>query len=100
MEINSPKASILLCRLGVSIVPGAMALERIPVPTKSAAIDFVKNSEKEGVWAAIGDLKDTAAIIAGKEGTVVKDDVKDGVVWRPGRTGPKRKESRDPPARA
>jgi len=74
--------------------PGSMG------PKIAAAIDFVKNSEKEGVWAAIGDLKDTAAIIAGKEGTVVKDDVKDGVVWRAGRTGPKRKESRDPPARA
>ena len=72
--------------------PGSMG------PKIQAAIDFVRNSKKPGVWAAIGDLKDTPKIVTGEEGTVVKDDVKDGVVWRSGRHGPTRKrESKDPP---
>ena len=71
--------------------PGSMG------PKIQAAIDFVKNSKKSGVFAAIGDLKDTEKIIKGEEGTVVKMNVKDGVQWRAGRTGPPRKESRSPP---
>lgn len=71
--------------------PGSMG------PKIQAAVDFVKNSKKPGVWAAIGDLKDTAKIVKGEEGTVVKMNVKDGVQWRAGRTGPKRKETKDPP---
>jgi len=74
--------------------PGSMG------PKVNSAIDFVEQSKKSGVWAAIGDLKDAAAIVEGKEGTYIKEDVKDGVVWRPGRAGPPRKESHDPPARA
>lgn len=74
--------------------PGSMG------PKVNAAIDFVEQSKKKGVWAAIGDLKDAAAIVAGTEGTFIKEDVKEGVVWRAGRMGPKKKESRDPPARA
>lgn len=74
--------------------PGSMG------PKIKAAIDFVKDSKKTGVWAAIGDLKDTAEIVAGTEGTVVKENVKDGVQWRAGKHGPDRKESKDPPARA
>jgi len=74
--------------------PGSMG------PKVNAAIDFVEQSKKSGVWAAIGDLKDAAAIVAGKEGTFVKEDVKDGVIWRAGRSGPVKKESKEPPARA
>lgn len=74
--------------------PGSMG------PKIKAAIDFVEGSSKPGVFAAIGDLKDTAKIVLGEEGTVVKMDVKDGVQWRSGRSGPERKESKDPPARA
>jgi carbamate kinase len=74
--------------------PGSMG------PKIKAAVDFVKNSKKPGVWAAIGDLNDIAKIVAGEEGTVVKDHVKDGVQWRSGKSGPVRKESRDPPSRA
>lgn len=71
--------------------PGSMG------PKIKAAIDFVRQSKKKGVWAAIGDLKDTPRILNGEEGTVVRDDVKEGVQWRAGKHGPKRKESRDPP---
>lgn len=71
--------------------PGSMG------PKIQAAIDFVKNSKNPNAWAAIGDLKDTAKIVAGEEGTVVKMEVKDGVQWRAGRHGPPRKETKDPP---
>lgn len=72
--------------------PGSMG------PKIQAAIDFVEGSDKPGVWAAIGDLKDAAAIIKGEEGTVVKEDVATGVVWRPTKGGPKiKRESKDPP---
>lgn len=74
--------------------PGSMG------PKVQAAMDFVEKSKKKGVWSAIGDLKDAAAIVAGTEGTYIKEDVKDGVMWRAGRSGPPRKESHDPPARA
>ncbi|CAJ1934208.1 unnamed protein product [Cylindrotheca closterium] len=76
--------------------PGSMG------PKVQAAIDFVEKSKKSGVWSAIGDLKDAAAIVEGKEGTYIKEDVKEGggVIWRSGRSGPPRKESHDPPARA
>jgi carbamate kinase len=56
--------------------PGSMG------PKIQAAIDFVTNSKKEGVWAAIGDLKDAAKIFSNEEGTVVREDVEEGVVWR------------------
>jgi hypothetical protein len=69
-------------------------------PKVQAAIDFVEGSRKPGAWAAIGDLKDAAAIVAGTEGTYIKKDVKEGVVWRAGRTGPPKKESRSAPDRA
>ena len=72
--------------------PGSMG------PKIQAAIDFVENSKNPNAWAAIGDLKDAAAIVEGKEGTLVKNDVEQGVVWREGRSGPtKKKESKDPP---
>eukprot|EP00980_Cylindrotheca_fusiformis_P007814 scaffold1669_cov129-Cylindrotheca_fusiformis.AAC.25 len=74
--------------------PGSMG------PKVTAAIDFVEGSKKPGAWAAIGDLKDAAAIVEGLEGTYIKKDVKDGVIWRAGRAGPPKKESQDPPARA
>lgn len=72
--------------------PGSMG------PKIQAAIDFVENSKKQGVWAAIGDLKDAAKILEGVEGTVVRQDIEHGVVWRAGKAGPKRKETKDPPA--
>ena len=34
------------------------------------------------MFAAIGDLKDAAKILSNEEGTIVKMDVKDSVVWR------------------
>lgn len=74
--------------------PGSMG------PKVNAAIDFVEQSKKSDVWAAIGDLKDAAAIVAGKEGTFIKESVMDGVIWRTGRSGPPKKESKEPPARA
>ena len=52
-------------------------------PKVTAAIDFVVNSKKPGVWAAIGDLKDASKIFSNEEGTLVTADVKgEGVVWR------------------
>jgi carbamate kinase len=71
--------------------PGSMG------PKIQAAIDFVEGSKKPGVWAAIGDLKDAAAIVKGLEGTIVKEDVKEGVKWREGKLGPKQKLTKDPP---
>jgi carbamate kinase len=71
--------------------PGSMG------PKVKALIDFVKGSKKENVWAAVGDLRDAAKIVAGDEGTFIRNTVKDGVQWRPGKTGPPRKESKSPP---
>jgi hypothetical protein len=62
-----------------------------------ALIDFVEKSNKPGAWAAVGDLKDCAKIVAGEEGTFIRRDVKNGVKWRTGKKGPPRKESKDPP---
>jgi carbamate kinase len=56
--------------------PGSMG------PKIQAAIDFVHNSKVEGAWAAIGDLKDASKIFSNEEGTLVKEDVEEGVVWR------------------
>ena len=56
--------------------PGSMG------PKIQAAIDFVSNSKVDGAWAAIGDLKDAAKIFSNEEGTVVREDVEEGVVWR------------------
>lgn len=56
--------------------PGSMG------PKIQAAIDFVQNSKKKGTWAAIGDLRDAAKIFDNEEGTIVKEDVEEGVVWR------------------
>mmetsp|Transcript_25959 Transcript_25959/g.36581 ORF Transcript_25959/g.36581 Transcript_25959/m.36581 type:complete len:365 (+) Transcript_25959:126-1220(+) len=55
--------------------PGSMG------PKIEAAIEFVEKS-KSGAWAAIGDLKDCEKIIVHEEGTLIKEDVKDGVIWR------------------
>jgi len=56
--------------------PGSMG------PKIQAAIDFVTNSKKPGAWAAIGDLKDAGKMFSNEEGTIVKEDVEEGVVWR------------------
>lgn len=51
-------------------------------PKIQAAIDFVQGSkEPSKVWAAIGDLKDAAKILLNEEGTIIKEDVPDSVVW-------------------
>lgn len=71
--------------------PGSMG------PKVNALIDFVERSSKPGVWAAVGDLKDVAKIVNGEEGTFIKNEVEGGVQWRAGRSGPARKESKDPP---
>jgi len=59
--------------------PGSMG------PKVEAAINFVKMSAAAGkpdAWAAIGDLRDAEGIVAGTEGTLIKDTCQDGVVWR------------------
>jgi len=56
--------------------PGSMG------PKIQAAIDFVQGSERPGAWAAIGDLRDAAKIFDNEEGTIVREDVEEGVVWR------------------
>jgi carbamate kinase len=56
--------------------PGSMG------PKIQAAIDFVTQSNKPGAWAAIGDLRDASKIFSNEEGTLVKEDVEEGVVWR------------------
>jgi len=57
--------------------PGSMG------PKIEAAIGFVQNSSKKGVFAAIGDLKDAADIMSNREGTIIKEDnVENSVVWR------------------
>ena len=109
MTIRTFAALLPICLLGacsapsettspttLSAGPGSMG------PKIQAAIDFVTNSKNPNAWAAIGDLKDAADILEFKEGTVVANKVScgSGVVWRQGREGPKRKESKDPPARA
>jgi carbamate kinase len=74
--------------------PGSMG------PKIQAAIDFVENSNKEGAWAAIGDLKDAAKIFSNEEGTIVREDVEEGVVWRVPKEGDRvkkeKKESKEP----
>lgn len=71
--------------------PGSMG------PKVNALIDFVERSNKPGVWAAVGDLKDAAKIVTGEEGTFIRNKVDNGVQWRQGKSGPPRKESKDPP---
>ena len=72
--------------------PGSMG------PKIQAAIDFVQNSKKDGVWAAIGDLKDASKIFSNEEGTLVSDDVEEGVVWREGKVSASSgtKQSKEP----
>ena len=56
--------------------PGSMG------PKIQAAIDFVHNSkDPKKVYAAIGDLKDAAKILSNEEGTIIKEEVKDSVIW-------------------
>lgn len=71
--------------------PGSMG------PKVNALIDFVEGSKKKGVWAAVGDLNDAAKIVTGEEGTFIMEDVPEAVKWRAGKSGPARKESKDPP---
>lgn len=71
--------------------PGSMG------PKVNALIEFVEQSNKPGVWAAVGDLKDASKIVTGDEGTFIKDKVENGVQWREGKSGPARKESKSPP---
>ena len=71
--------------------PGSMG------PKVKALIEFVEQSNNPGAWAAVGDLKDIAKIVRGEEGTFIKASVEGGVQWRKGKSGPPRKESKDPP---
>ena len=73
--------------------PGSMG------PKIQAAIDFVQNSKVEGAWAAIGDLRDANKIMSGEEGTLVREDVDEGVIWRAGKGAPAgsaTKQSKEP----
>lgn len=72
--------------------PGSMG------PKIQAAIDFVQNSKKDGAWAAIGDLKDASKIFSNEEGTLVSEDVEEGVVWREGKVSASSsaKQSKEP----
>lgn len=74
MKLASPEY-LLGTKAGKNF-PGSMG------PKIQAAIDFVTNSKKEGAWAAIGDLRDASKIFSNEEGTLVKVDVEEGVVWR------------------
>lgn len=70
-------------------------------PKIQAAIDFVHNSEDpKKVYAAIGDLKDAAKILENKEGTIIREEVPDSVMWYD-RSEPEEftppKQSQDPP---
>ena len=56
--------------------PGSMG------PKIEAAIAFCENSSKTGAYAIIGDLKDAAKLLSNEEGTIIKEGVKDGVIWR------------------
>ena len=58
--------------------PGSMG------PKIEAALKFVEESANPHAWAAIGDLKDAAKIIANEEGTLIKRklDTNESVVWR------------------
>ena len=57
--------------------PGSMG------PKIEAAINFVEQSKHpDKVWARIGDLKDAEKIMLGEEGTTIKRDAKDNVIWR------------------
>jgi carbamate kinase len=92
-EMQEASPEYLLGTKAGAEFPGSMG------PKIQAAIDFVERSKNPNAWAAIGDLKDAAKILTGEEGTCVKHDVPQGVVWRAGKTGPtKRRESKDPPA--
>jgi carbamate kinase len=71
--------------------PGSMG------PKIEAAISFVQNAKSPNAWAAIGDLKDAAKIFDNQEGTIIRNDVEGGVVWREMAQQPvKRKESKEP----
>lgn len=74
MKLASPEY-LLGTKAGKNF-PGSMG------PKIQAAIDFVTHSKKAGAWAAIGDLRDASKIFTNEEGTLVKMDVEEGVVWR------------------
>lgn len=51
-------------------------------PKIQAAIDFVQGSkDPKQVYAAIGDLKDAAKLLSNEEGTIIKEEVPDSVIW-------------------
>ena len=51
-------------------------------PKIQAAIDFVMQSNKEDVWAAIGDLRDASKIFGNEEGGLIrKFSHSNRVVW-------------------
>jgi len=74
MKLASPEY-LLGTKAGKNF-PGSMG------PKIQAAIDFVHNSKSDSAWAAIGDLRDAGKIFCNEAGTLVKEDVEEGVVWR------------------
>jgi carbamate kinase len=75
MKLASPE--YLLGTKAGKAFPGSMG------PKIQAAIDFVMNSNKDGAWAAIGDLRDASKIFGNEEGTLIKKfSHSNGVVWR------------------
>lgn len=56
--------------------PGSMG------PKIQAVINFVQRSARDDVYAIIGDLKDTEAIISFNAGTIIKKNVEGSVKWR------------------
>ena len=69
-------------------------------PKIEAAIAFVEQSMSDTAWAAIGDLKDAGKILSGEEGTLIKKNVQNGIIWRerePEDTTKPPKLTQDPP---
>lgn len=56
--------------------PGSMG------PKINAVVNFVQRSNKENVYAIIGDLLDAENVLSNISGTKIKKNVKDEVIWR------------------
>lgn len=57
--------------------PGSMG------PKIEAAISFCENSKNQkDCFAIIGDLKDASKLLSNEEGTIVKNEVEGGIIWR------------------
>ncbi|CAE8591229.1 unnamed protein product [Polarella glacialis] len=74
-EMHQASTSYLKGTKAGAKFPGSMG------PKVEAAIDFVENSKNPKAWAALGDLKDAADIVAKKAGTFITREVKGEVIW-------------------